>query len=79
MHKARVLFALLVFVQLLPKTLALAQARSFLESLIRSCEHRKRDQQVTRRLFYLEYLEVLVRCVDSDAGSRTLLVLLACQ
>jgi hypothetical protein len=48
-------------VELLPKTLTLAQVRYFLESMLRSCEHRKRDLQVTRRLFYLEYLEVGAR------------------
>ncbi len=38
----------------------LSHIRYFLESMLRNCEHTKRDVQVTRRLFYLEYLQVWV-------------------
>jgi hypothetical protein len=44
--------------QLLPSSMPLSQIRYFLESMLRNCEHTKRDVQVTRRLFYLEYLQV---------------------
>ncbi len=61
--------------QLLPSNMPVAQVQLFLEAMMRNCTHSRRDLEVSRRLLYLEYVQVglLVsvkwQCILIDHGA----------